>query len=95
MIDLKALAERIYQNKVKNNFPTTNLDHDLELMAKEYEELVDARGDKKAFAKELADIVIFAIGIARMEEIDLEQEIESKVTYNETRTYKKGTFRIT
>lgn len=94
MIDFKKLAERIYLNKVRNKFPTDDLDHDMELMAKEFEEAVDARHDTPALGKELADIVIFAIGIARMKGINLELCIEEKVCYNESREYKEGTFRL-
>jgi len=93
MIDVKALAERIYLNKVKNRFPTDDLEHDLKLLRKEAQEAIDASDDVE-LGRELADVVIFAIGIARMRNIDLTEQVYNKVSYNETREYKKETFRL-
>jgi len=93
-MDIKALAERIFANKIKNHFPINDSKHELELLGGEVLEALEALGDNKALGKELADIAIFLIAVAKIEEIDLEQEIVDKINYNETRKYKPGTFRL-
>lgn len=91
MLDIKKLTQQILENKIKNNFPTNEIFHEFELMKKEVIEAQEVLENKYELAKELADITIFIMSIARIAEIDLEKSIKAKIKFNKTRTYKKGT----
>ena len=95
MLDIKKLTQEVLENKINNHFPTDDLGHEFELLVKEVVEAEEVLNDPSKLGKELADIVIFAMSIARIVKVDLEQEIVDKVEYIKTRTYKAGTFRIT
>lgn len=91
MLDIKKLTQEILENKLKRNFPINDLNHEFGLMKDEVKEAEEVLDNKTELAKELADIVIYAISIARIINIDLEKSIIDKVEYNKNRTHKKGT----
>lgn len=93
MLDVKKCQKRIFANKVRNNFPTNDVKHEFELLQKEVIEAMEATNNKD-LGLELADIAIFVMAIAKMKHIDLTKVIDIKITYNETRTYKAGTYRL-
>lgn len=95
MLDIAKLTQDVLDNKVKNNFPTDDLSHEFDLLEKEVVEAKDELNNPEKLVKELADIVIFTMSIARITGQNLEQAIVDKVEYNKNRTYKAGTFRIT
>ena len=100
MIDLKSCTEATFKNKVENGFPIDDLNHEFKLLKGEIDELQDElqlfleNGDSKELSKEMADVAIFLINLAKMADVDLEQAILDKINYNKTRKYKKGTFRV-
>ena len=94
MLDIKNLTQVVLENKIKNNFPTNDLHHDFFLLMKEVIEAKQVLDDHDKLRKELADIVIFTMSVARIAGIDLEKEIVDKVEYNKNRSYKPGTFRL-
>lgn len=94
MLDIKRLTQEVLENKIKNHFPTDDLAHEFDLFKKEVVEAEEVLGDPPKLVNELADIVIFAMSIARITGQDLEQAIVDKVEYNKNRTYKAGTFRL-
>lgn len=94
MIDLNLVSKEILANKLKNRFPTNDLGHEILLLKKEVEEVEESVDDLDNLKKELADVVIFCISIARIIGEDLEKEILNKVEYNKTRQYKPETYRI-
>lgn len=94
MIDIKKLTREVLQNKINNKFPTNDLYHEFDLLKKEVKEAEDELENPEKLKKELADIVIFAMSIARIIEADLEVEIVEKIEYNKNRSYKPGTFRL-
>jgi len=51
---------------------------------------VDIDGKPEGLANELADVVIRVLNLAAMLEIDMSDELERKMAYNEKREYKHG-----
>lgn len=89
MTDLKLLQERIYANKVKQGFNTTNIPAEFCYI---YEEVAEAyrayRKELPDLGEELADIAIYLLGLSEMLKIDLEKEVMKKIEVNEKRKYK-------
>jgi NTP pyrophosphatase (non-canonical NTP hydrolase) len=91
MVNLKKLQEEVYQNKVKHNFNTTNIEMEFCLAYGELGEAYIAYLKKKEdLGEELADVAIYLLGISRMLNIDLEKEILHKIDKNSKRVYKEN-----
>lgn len=90
MIDLKKLQKQIYDNKVKKGFNVTNVHQEFCLV---YEETAEAYRayDRKLpdLGEELADVMIYLMGIAEILKIDMEDELIKKIDKNEKRQYQK------
>lgn len=90
MADLKKLQKEVYQNKIDKGFNIKDVNLEFCLT---YEELAEAfaayRKGKDDLGEELADVVIYLLGLAEILGIDLEQEIVQKVAKNKQREYKK------
>lgn len=90
MIDLKKLQREIIANKKRQGFNTKNIEREFCLLYTEAAEAVRAYYKKfPDIGEELADIVIYALGISEMLKINLEQELRNKVLKNKKRKYKK------
>lgn len=90
MIDLKKLQEEIHQNKISKGFNTTDVSFEFSLTYGELSEAFDAYRKKLPdLGEELADVVIYLLGLAAILEINLEDEILKKVKKNKEREYKK------
>ena len=86
MIDLEKLQKEIYQNKVNQGFNTTDINKEFCLTYGELAEAYEAwRKKKNDLGEELADVAIFLLGIAEINGIDLQTEIEKKVEINKNR----------
>lgn len=89
MIDLKKFQKRVYKNKIKQGFNTTDIPIEFCYI---YEELAEAysayRKKLPDLGEELADVAIYLLGLAEILKIDLEKEILAKMTKNEKRKYK-------
>jgi NTP pyrophosphatase (non-canonical NTP hydrolase) len=91
MVDLKQLQEEVYQNKVRHGFNTTNIDMEFCLAYGELGEAYIAYLKKKEdLGEELADVVIYLLGVSRMLNIDLEKEVVNKIEKNSKRVYKEN-----
>lgn len=90
MIDLKKLQTKIWNNKKKKGFNTSDVNLEFCFV---YDELGEAfRAYRKKLpdlGEELADVVIYVLGLAKMLNIDLEKEIINKIEKNKNREYKK------
>lgn len=92
-IDLEAYENRqkaIFENKVKHGFNVTNPYKEIRYMMEEMTELMRAieNGDKQNISEELADIVIFAYGLAEVTQSgDLDKTIFDKMDKNSKRKY--------
>jgi NTP pyrophosphatase (non-canonical NTP hydrolase) len=89
MLNLKKLQKKVWENKVKQGFNTTDVDREFNFIHSEVAEAFQAYRKKlPEVGEELADVVIFLLGLAEMLKIDLEKEIERKVEKNKKRVYK-------
>jgi len=90
MTDLKELQREIYQNKVDKDFNIDDIDKEFCLIHGELAEAYHAYLKKLPdLGEELADVVIYILGLAEILGIDLEDEIFKKVNKNKKREYKK------
>ena len=73
MIDIKSLQEEIMNNKVSKGFNTTDIPLEFMLLTGEVSEAFDAWRKKKSdLGEEIADIMIYLFGLAKMLNVDLE-----------------------
>lgn len=87
-MNLKAVQQEIYQNKVEKHWNTSSIETELCLMQGEIAEFYEAyRKHLPGIGEELADIAIYLLGIAEILQIDLEKEIERKISINRHRQY--------
>ena len=89
MIDLKQLQKDIYKNKLNKGFNVTDINKEFCLtygeMAEAYE---DWRKKQTDVGEEIADVVIYLLGLSEILNVDLENEILKKVNKNKHRQYK-------
>lgn len=91
MINIKELQDKVYQNKVNHGFNTTNIEMEFCLAYGELGEAYIAYLKKKEdLGEELADVIIYLLGISKMLNIDLEKEIVNKIEKNSKRVYKEN-----
>ncbi|MDE5888743.1 MAG: hypothetical protein K2H20_01860 [Bacilli bacterium] len=91
MIDLKAKQKEVFQNKLNKGFPIDDINREFCYLYGEVAEAFDAyRLKKDDLSEELADIVIFTLGIAEMLDIDLEDSLMKKIDKNNKRVYIKN-----
>ena len=89
-MDFRQLQKDVYQNKINHGFNVTDINFEFCLAYGEMAEAYNAWLKKKDdLGEELADVVIFLMGISEILNIDLEQEIENKIKKNVKRKYKK------
>lgn len=90
MIDLKNLQKEIYDNKVAKGFNTTDVNFEFGLTYGELAEAFNAYRKKLPdLGEELADVIIYLLGLAAIFNIDLEDEILKKVKKNKNREYQR------
>ncbi len=89
MMDFKKLQKEVYQNKVDKGFNTTDINKEFCLTYGELSEAYDAWLKKKSdVGEELADVVIFLMGLSEILGVNLEEEIKHKIEKNAKRVYK-------
>ena len=90
MIDLKEFQKIIYKNKVDKGFNVTNIEKEFCSTYGELSEAYEAyRRKKDDLGEELADVVIYLLGMSEILGIDFEKEIINKVNKNAYRVYKE------
>jgi len=88
MVDLQKLQKQVYQNKIEKGFNVTDVYMEFCYTYGELAEACDAYiKNKDNVGEELADVVIYLLGIAEILGIDLEKEITSKIEKNKNRQY--------
>ena len=90
-IDYKAMTFADNQDAVEELAVAAEHSHMALGMTTEIVELVEAieNADETNIGEELADIVIYVLGLAEILNINLEKELINKVAKNEKREYKK------
>lgn len=88
MIDLQQLQKEIYDNKVAKGFNVTDIPLEFGYT---YEELAEAfkayRKQLPDLGEELADVIIYIMGLAAILHLDMEKELLNKVEKNKKREY--------
>lgn len=88
MLDLAQLQKRIYQNKLAKRFNVKDIPLEFAYTYGELGEAFDAYlKKKKDLGEELADVVIYLLGLAEILKINLEKEILRKVEINAKRKF--------
>ena len=89
MIDLKQLQKDIYKNKLNKGFNVTDINKEFCLTYGEMAEAYEAWRKKQTdVGEEIADVVIYWLGLSEILNVDLENEILKKVNKNKHRQYK-------
>ncbi|WP_125703908.1 MazG nucleotide pyrophosphohydrolase domain-containing protein [Lacticaseibacillus daqingensis] len=88
-METRALQQQILANKIKHRWNTTDVNFELLELYQEVGEAFKAHlhHDRANLAEELADVVIFALGIAEIEDLDLGAAVTAKVDTNAHRVY--------
>ena len=88
MIDLGELQKRVYKNKIDKNFNVTDIYKEFCYIHGELAEACEAYMKKKDdLGEELADVVLYLLGLSEILGINLEKEILNKAEKNEKRQY--------
>jgi len=88
MSHLKALQAKVMTNKIAKGFNTTDIPLEFMLLTEEVAEAFEAwRKKKPDIGEELADIMIYLMGLAEILGLDLDAEVAAKMAINEKRTY--------
>lgn len=91
MIDLVAKQKEVYQNKLNKGFNVTDVNQEFCYLYGEVAEAFDAyRKKKEDLNEELADIMIFTMGLAEILHINLEDAVLKKIDKNNKRVYVKN-----
>lgn len=90
-LDILALQKRVLQNKKNHGFNTTDLKLEMLLLYGEVNELFKGylSDDIENMSEELADILIYTLGISEILDIDLSKKLLEKLDINERRVYHK------
>lgn len=89
MIDLKQLQKDIYKNKLNKGFNVTDINKEFCLTYGEMAEAYEAWRKKQTdVGEEIADVIIYLLGLSEILNVDLENEILKKVNKNKHRQYK-------
>ena len=89
MIDLKKKKKDIYKNKLNKGFNVTDINKEFCLTYGEMAEAYEAWRKKQTdVGEEIADVVIYLLGLSEILNVNLENEILKKVNKNKHRQYK-------
>jgi hypothetical protein len=87
MADLGTIQSAAYANKVAKGFNITDVPMEFCLLIEEVGEAFSAWRKQKPVGGELADVLIFAAGLAQILGIDLAAEVDQKLATNAARQY--------
>ncbi|WP_328299240.1 hypothetical protein OG389_16480 [Streptomyces sp. NBC_00435] len=89
-MDIRSAQKTAWDNKVTKDFNTTNVPLEFGLLTAEVGEAFTAwRKGLPDFGEELADVFLYVAALAEMNGIDLQEEVERKLTKNRARTYER------
>jgi NTP pyrophosphatase (non-canonical NTP hydrolase) len=89
-LDIRDAQKRAWDNKVTKGFNTDDVALEFGLLTAEVGEAFTAwRKRLPDFGEELADVALYLIAIAEMNDIDLDTEIDRKIAKNAGRVYER------
>jgi NTP pyrophosphatase (non-canonical NTP hydrolase) len=87
---IRSAQKLAWENKVAKGFNTTDVPLEFCLLQGEIAEAFDAwRKGREDLREELADVAIYLLSPAEMTKIDLQAQIEAKMTKNAARVYQR------
>ena len=88
-LTLRQIQKRIWDNKVKKGFNTTDVSKEFLYLTEELGEAVRAyrKDNKEELAEEIVDLIIYSLGLMEMLGKDGYEEIMKKIEKNEKRKY--------
>ncbi len=90
MKNLKELQQAVWENKVKQGFNTTDIPLEFSYTYGELAEAFDAYRKKLPdIGEELADVMIYLLGLATILNVNMEEELIKKIAKNAKREYKR------
>jgi NTP pyrophosphatase (non-canonical NTP hydrolase) len=85
-VDIRSVQQQAWANKQAKGFNTADIALEFGLLTAEVSEAFTAwRNRLPDFGEELADVLIYLAGLARMAGIDLSEEVERKLAKNANR----------
>ena len=89
-MQIRSAQKLAWENKVAKGFNTTDVPLEFCLLQGEIAEAFDAwRQGREDVGEELADVAIYLLSLAEMTGIDLQDQIEAKMTKNAARVYQR------
>ena len=89
MIDLRKIQKEVYQNKLDKGWNVTDVNKEFCLTYGEVAEAYEAwRKKQDDVGEEIADVVIYFLGLSEIFYVDLVTELLKKVKKNKYREYK-------
>lgn len=89
MVDLDELQKQVYQNKLDKKFNITDVSMEFALTYGELSEAYEAWFKKKGnVGEEIADVIIYLLGLCEILNVNLEKELLNKIEINKNRVYK-------
>ena len=80
MIDLQKIQKDVYQNKLDKGFNVTDINKEFCLIYGEVSEAYEAwRKKKDDVGEEIADVMIYLLGLSEILNIDIETELLKKI----------------
>ncbi|PIR74933.1 MAG: hypothetical protein CO030_02615 [Candidatus Magasanikbacteria bacterium CG_4_9_14_0_2_um_filter_42_11] len=87
-MDLRQLQKDVWENKVKQGFNTTDVPLEFSYTYGELAEAFEAYRKKLPdVGEELADVMIYLLGLATILNVDMEEELVKKIAKNAKREY--------
>lgn len=88
MIDLPKLQKEVFANKVAKGFNITDVNLEFGLTHGELAEAFNAYHKKLSdLGEELADVMIYLLGLSEILNVNLEEELLRKIEKNKNRVY--------
>jgi NTP pyrophosphatase (non-canonical NTP hydrolase) len=89
-LDIRSAQKLAWENKINKGFNTTDVALEFGLLSAEVGEAFTAwRKSLPDFGEELADVFLYLTALAEMNSVDLQEEVEKKITKNRARTYRR------
>ncbi|MEW1754121.1 hypothetical protein [Streptomyces angustmyceticus] len=90
-LTIRSIQAAAWDNKLTKGFNTDDVALEFGLLTAEVSEAFTAwRKNLPDFGEELADIALYLVGLAEMAGIDLQAEVERKMSINQQRVYERA-----